>query len=255
MTVRRDPGAEDGADDDLPSGAPQRWQHPSEVGLAVRGRTDRRRSAVIAAGVLLGGLGLLVSGVLLGSMDHAEDADDDVADRIEASVANVVVVEDGVSATVTGLVLDDEGHLVVRATSLGRAEEIWARCADGTMEAASVVARDDTQDLAIVRIESPAGRPPEVSDAMPEPGLDVLAVDAVPGAVTTTEAVVAPSDASTPADRFHAEMTGAGAGPTLVFDVDGALLGMSTHGSDAGHAVEVASAAGMIGAAHRLLEG
>ena len=250
MTIRRNPGPDDDADDR--SGPSHQWRHPSEVGLAVRGRSDRRRSAVIATGLVLGGVVVLVSGVLLGSMDDPDEPDDVVEHRIEQVVANVVVVDDdGVSSTVTGLVIDDEGHIAASADAVRGAEEIWARCADARMVAASLVAHDD--DLAVLRLSSPAGRPVEVSEAVPSPGLDVLAVGAVPGAVSRAEATVSASDPSTPSDRFHAELASPDDGASLVFDADGRLMGMSTSGPGAA-VVEVRTAAGMLGAAHRLLE-
>ena len=252
MTVRRNPGPDDDADDHIPD-APGRWQHPSEVGLAERGRTDRRRSSVIAVGLVLSGIGLLVSGVMLGSMDADDEPDDVVADRIEKSVVNIVVDDEGVSSTVTGLVLDDQGHLVVPASTLEGADEIWARCVDGKMQRSDVVARDDEQDLAVVKVASPAGRPVELSSTAPEPGVAVLAVAAVPGGITTSDATVGTSGSSTPADRFHAEPASATAQTALVFDRDGALMGMSTRPST-GSQVEVRSAAGMLSAAQRLLE-
>ncbi len=252
MTIRRNPGPDDDADDR--HGPSPQWRHPSEVGLAVRGRSDRRRSTLIATGLVLGGVVVLVSGVLLGSMDDHDGPDDVVEHRIEQAVANVVVVDDeGVSSTVTGLVIDDEGHIAARADALRGAEQIWARCADARMEAAAVVAVDEDQDLAVLRLSSPAGRPVEVSEAVPSPGLDVLAVDAVPGAVSTTEATVSASDPSTPSDRFHAELASPDDGASLVFDADGRLMGMASSRRGSG-VVEVHSAAGMLGAAHRLLE-
>lgn len=253
MTDRPDPGPE--GDADLPAGAPQRWQHPSEVGLAQRGRTDRRRTTAIAAGVLLGGLGLLVYGVMLGTMDHADERPDtSVADRIEQSVANVVIVTDGMSATTTGLVLDEGGHLLVSAADLRGADEIWARCADGHLESASLVAVDDDEDLAVVRISSPAGRPAELSEHLPEPGTGVVAADAVPGAVTVGDATVVASTASTPPDRFHAELASPRTGTALLFDEHGALLGLTTTASDDGAPVEVRTAADVLGTARRLIE-
>ena len=204
---------------------------------------------------MLGGVVVLVSGVLLGSMDDHDGPDDVVEHRIEQAVANVVVVDDeGASTIVTGLVIDDQGHVAARAGALRGAEEIWARCADARMESASVVAVDEEHDLAVLRLSSPAGRPAEVSEAVPRPGLDVLAVGAVPGAVTTAEATVSGSDPSTPADRFHAELASPDDRASLVFDVDGRLMGMSSNGPGA-TVVEVHSAAGMLGAAHRLLDG
>ena len=181
------------------------------------------------------------------------DPDDPVMHRIEQSVANVVVVDDGVAATVTGLVLDHDGHLAVRAGALRGSDEIWARCADGRMESASVVAVDADQDLAVLKLSSPAGSPAEVSEAVPRPGMDVLAVGAVPGAVNTAEATVTTSASTTPPDRFHAELESTADGASLVFDPDGHLMGMSA--SDGGSVVvEVHSAARMVSTARRLLE-
>ncbi len=256
MTDRRNP---DPDDDAVRLGPSQRWQHPSEVGLAVRGRTDRRRSTILVTGLLLGGVSLLVSGVLLGSMDHGEGGDDLTEDRIEHAVVNVVVVEDGISSTATGLVIDRDGHVAVRAGALRDADEIWARCADARMDAATVIAVDEDEDLAVLRLSSPGGRPAEVSEAVPRPGMDVLAVDAVPGAVTTVDATVTASGTSTPPDRFHTELASSGHSASLVFDVHGHLMGMSSGGhgvadEPGASVVEVHSAAGMIGAAQRLLE-
>lgn len=251
MTIRRNPGPGDDADDR--PGPPPQWRHPSEVGLAIRGRTDRRRSTVIAVGLLLGGVAVLVSGVLLGSMDDEDEPVDVVEDRIEHAVANVVVVDEGISTTVAGLVVDDDGHVLVRAGSLQHADEIWARCADARMVTATVVASDEAEDLAVLRLSSPQGRPVEVSEVVPRPGLEVLAVDAVPGAVVARAATVAASAPSTPPDRFHAEMASPDDRVSLVFDVDGDLMGMST-GGDASSVVELRSASAMVGAAHRLLE-
>ena len=220
----------------------------------MRGRTDRRRTAIVAAGVLLGGLGLLVSGAWLGSMDDDGEGGD-VTSRIEESVANVVVVDEGVSTTTTGLVLDHDGHLVVSASALGGADEIWARCADGRMESATVVAMDEAQDLAVVRIDAVAGRPATVAPMVPTPGAEVVAVESVPGAVTTSDVRVTPSTASTPTDRFHVELASSDGGTSLLFDQAGALVGMTGNETSNGSSTEVRSASSTVGAAKQLIAG
>ena len=91
MTGGHDPSAEHGPDERaLQSG--RAWQHPSEVGLATRGRVDRRRSTLIASGVVLGGVGLLLSGLVMGTMDDPASATTSTVplQRADQSVALVM---------------------------------------------------------------------------------------------------------------------------------------------------------------------
>ena len=58
---------------------------------------------------------------------------------------------------------------------------------------------------------------------------------------------------STPPDRFHAVLASTDEAASLLFDLDGRLMGMTTPQRDA-DVVEVRTASGMLGAARRLLE-
>lgn len=179
MTGVDDPGPDDGPD---PAGAPaaRAWQHPSEVGLAQRGRTDRRRTTFIASGVLLGGLGLLLSGMLMGASDTpiAASTTTQPGERAEASVATVSLEgDDGAPRVATGVVLDDEGHLVVDASALDGAltratdtSEIWAKCGDATMQQVELVGVDPATTLAVLRMPRPSGVPASFATTTPASG-------------------------------------------------------------------------------------
>ncbi|MFN7150620.1 MAG: trypsin-like peptidase domain-containing protein, partial [Microthrixaceae bacterium] len=177
--------------------APRTWQHPSEVGLAVRGRVDRRRSALIASGVVLGGLSLLLSGVLLGGMEEPGDTTSSTipSDRAAQSIASVMITSDDTMSSATGVVLDDDGHVLVDAAAVDGATEIWARCADGELQPATVLGTDPGTDLSVLRMESGAGVPASIATAAPAAGADLQLV-ATQGATTTTLRSVVISGAS-----------------------------------------------------------
>ena len=169
MTGGHDPGADGGPDQRaLQSG--RSWQHPSEVGLATRGRADRRRSTVIAGGVVLGGVGLLLSGVLMGTMQQSASATTSTLPAQRANQSITLVTADVGGPTATGLILDDEGHVLVDGRAVGGAGEVWVRCADGEMEQASVMARDASTDLAVLQLDRPHGVPASFATGTPDPG-------------------------------------------------------------------------------------
>lgn len=167
------PGAghpEDGDDDDLPAGddpvagsgpvpGERTWIHPSERAMVQRGRTDRRRSSRLAAALVLVGSGILVAGVVLGVGRKADEPRPSPEALARPSVAALTVVGGpGTGSTTTAVVLDDEGHLLARATPLAGATEVWARCGDRAPQRATVVAADPTSDLAVLTVPRPGGR-------------------------------------------------------------------------------------------------
>ncbi|MHB1138102.1 MAG: S1 family peptidase [Microthrixaceae bacterium] len=171
----------------------RRWQHPSEVGLAVRGRHDRRRSARLAAGVVIGGIGILVTGMLLGSMDGdgAATSTTTPVDGAARSIAHVSVVDGERTDVVTGIVLDDRGHVLVPASAVADADELWVRCDDGAAERTSVLGEDPASGLAVLRLEHPAGEPVRSAPARPDRGTEVVTVQAKGGkGVTQRDGVV-----------------------------------------------------------------
>ena len=241
------------------------WQHPSEVGLATRGRTDRRRSTLLAAGVMLSGIGILVTGVLIGSTDGPESDGETVApmDKLSSSVAHVTVVEDAGMRMVTGLVLDDDGNVLVPADEIEQGDEIWARCADGNSELVEVVGTDAQTNLAVVRLAMPAGSPAVAANVPPTVDAEVVTVHARRGtALSMRDGVVASTDSSPPGSTAGTSTQVAGAswfwaevserpeeGPApettdlsggLMFDRGGRFVGMTTTPGEPARAVTTA---------------
>lgn len=144
------------------------WRHPSEVGMATRGRADRRRSSRVASGIVLGGVGLLVVGVLMGRDSEPPPVASAPApmERAAASLAAVTVVDpDGASHRATAVVLDRQGHLVLHAATVADAAEVWARTPDGSVVRADVVGSDGEASVAVLRPEGPT---PDAVRAAPE---------------------------------------------------------------------------------------
>jgi S1-C subfamily serine protease len=250
------------------------WQHPSEVGLATRGRVDRRRSTLIASGVVLGGVGLLLSGLVMGSMDDPASATTSTMpmERADRSVALVMAGDGERSTPVTGLVIDDEGHLLVDARSLGADDELWAQCAGGDMQLASVMARDEQTDLAVLQVESPGGVPVSVASGVPSAGAALRLVRA--GTNANTEVALSATetpdsrvgqlinltDTSTPehftvAPDADLPASGTSLAGGMVFDRSGRLAGVATQdpGASGGGTFRVMSATEAIGVAEQLL--
>ncbi|UDY34859.1 hypothetical protein [Dermatobacter hominis] len=166
-------GAEDepGASPGPASG--RTWVHPSEVGLEHRNRSDRRRAAWLTAGLVLGGVGLLVFGVAmgLGSGSDPVIADSDPRDAVAATLATLTVA--GGQPPITGVVIDDDGLVAVRASALGDVQHVYVSCGGREPHQATVIDRDDEVDVAVVKADVGSGRP-VVEDRSVEVGDDVL---------------------------------------------------------------------------------
>lgn len=264
-------GGEHPGDDDWAPEDGRVWRHPSEVGLATRGRVDRKRSTLLASGVLIGGLGLLISGVLLGANDGPATATTSTVplERAELSVAQVMTDSTSPStAAATAIVLDDRGHLLVDAGAVEKNTTVWVRCSGSPPVPAAVVARDDETDLAVLRMDEPDGVPASVGAGLPRPGSELVVVRAGEPAVSGTQLdaeepapdplrdairLVATSDG----DEFPARVQGAVSddlGGQVVFDLAGQLVGLVT--ADRGDGtVSVLAAGEAIDVADRLLAG
>lgn len=169
-------------DAEEPSGEPpveRPWRHPSEVGYVQRGRADRRRGALLAAGLVVAGVALLAAGTALGVVGPRDDgrrvATSSPRTAIEPSVAAVSVMGPAGRTTTTGLVLDDDGHVVVRADAVSEADEVWATCGDRPPQRARVLGVDAASGVAVLRVSEAAGRP-VLGHSSPGAGTDVLAV-------------------------------------------------------------------------------
>lgn len=151
----------DGSDAAADGATARRWVHPSELGLQTRSRSDRRRGTWLASTLVLGGLGLLAFGLIIGvGADRDPGTAASSPDRgVSASLASLTVLDGQSRRTVTGVVLDAEGHVAVRSGSVSGAQEVWVSCGGAAPQAARVVAHDDGLDLAVVALGEPAGRP------------------------------------------------------------------------------------------------
>ncbi len=179
MTGGDEWGSEDEPDERaLQSG--RGWQHPSEVGLATRGRADRRRTTMIASGVLIGGIGMLLSGLVIGNLGGPATATASTlpVQRAERSVALVMSYEGEDATSSSALVLDERGHLLVDAAAVSGADRVWAKCADGEMQPAEIVGEDDRTGLVVLRIDRPRGDPVAVADPPPLSGEELRVLSA-----------------------------------------------------------------------------
>lgn len=279
MTGGDDPGLDDGPDErTLQSG--RAWQHPSEVGLATRGRADRRRSTFVASGVVLGGVGLLITGVVLGGLKEPTETTVSTlpVERADLSVATVSVA-DGAKGTVTGVVVDDDGHVIVDAAALGDADQVWAKCGDGELQPAEVVGSDPDTGLVLLQLEDPSGVPVSVARTPPVPGSELRLVRARGGVAAAVPAVATAAPAphtgqlmnlvvaatprhfeaslpDTAASTGDAAARGIGLAGSMAFDRSGRLLGIVTGDPDAAggaDAVHVLTASEVMDAADRLI--
>lgn len=192
---------------------------------------------MLATGVVLGGLGLLLSGLALGSTREepdVESATSEPVERIERSLAAVVVERDGVRSMASGIVLDDDGHLLVAASELEGADRVEASCGDAEASEVTTVARDTSSDLAVLRMEQPAGSPIAVAAHEAAAQGRVIVARATEGGTSTVAAILSEG-------RALAEAAADGA--RVVFDRSGRFLGMSAEDGELMPAAELLHAA------------
>ena len=220
---------------------------------------------------MLGGVGLLLSGVLMGTMQEPASATTSTLPVERANQSIALVKADGGGTAATGLVLDDDGHVLVDGRALRGADDVWVRCADGDMQPASIMARDERTDLAVLQLDHPHGVPASISEHTPAPGADLQVVQA--GDVADTSVAVSAQGAASgrvgelidlavaPAPRTFLAAVGNDPRPAaslaggMVFDRSGRLAGVVTdgHGSGAASTVRILRAADAVDVADELL--
>lgn len=243
----------DGGSTPPPGPADRTWTHPSEIGLATRGAYDRRRSSIIATGVVLGGLGLLLSGVLLGSGPRVvpASADSEPTNRLERSIATVLAVRGTSTSAATGLVIDESGHVAVATEAISGADEVRVRLsgsggagggpADGHDDQlrAVRVASDERAGLTVLRAPLEGARPAIRAPGRSRAGTPVTVAGASRSRVVTRSGVLGsgvrlvgaePSEGRLVVSASGGSGTGSPAVSTgdLVFDESGYLLGMAS---------------------------
>lgn len=154
---------------------------------------------MLATGLVISGLGLLVTGMFLGQMPTAPPPIvPTVAELAAPSLAAITAVsDDGKSLQRTGVVIDDDGHVLVSSEQLTAAVEFWGRVGSGELERAELVAKDDELGIAVLRVVGavPRGAAPSVGSARTSDGVEV--VHQVRSKVLATPASVA-TPAATP---------------------------------------------------------
>lgn len=239
--------ADDGHDDDpAPVAGPdpaRTWVHPSEVGLGRRDRTDRRRGAVLAGGLVVGGVGLLVAGVLMGlGWDSADPPEEAAAvASMTPSIASLTIeAADGSRTAATGVVLDGDGHVAVRASAVPAGSTVWAACGGRAPEQVTVHAVDEPSDVAVLNVPTPAGRAVATGDDA-RLGQDVVVVQAAAGEETPAWWTSTVSDAgidvprangSVGLDLFRMAAPASNAADGAVFDRRGRFLGLVLDASE-----------------------
>ncbi len=134
-----------------------RWVHPSELGWRRRQLADRRRSRKLVTAVLIGGGALLLASTVMPWCNAMPDPVTGSPAPISAGIVEVQPLDDH-AATVTGLVLDARGHVIVPLGAVEGSDRFLVRCGE-SMSTADLVAADPVRDLAILVVDSPAGEP------------------------------------------------------------------------------------------------
>ena len=154
---------------DLPQGTPpgQRgWTHPSEAGLHRRLETDRRRSRLLVLGLVA-----VCGGVLLGFAAvvpswTGTDAPDAATTSRTALGGSLAMVEDPGAPggeAVTGLVVDDGRHVIAPGAAPGPRSDVEVELG-GARATGTPVATDDATGLVLLRLSTPLGFAPALSD-------------------------------------------------------------------------------------------
>jgi putative serine protease PepD len=151
---------------------------------------------------ILAALALFVGGALTGwAVAERDDADPDTTAAVEQAdgttepvsgpVADdvaepIAAVADAVAPSVvqietdtglgSGVVYDDQGHILTAAHVLDGANQVRVRTADGTLVAAEVIGTNEATDVAVIKIVAPEGLVPATLGVGAEVNVGQLAV-------------------------------------------------------------------------------
>ncbi|HSB90050.1 MAG TPA: trypsin-like peptidase domain-containing protein [Anaerolineales bacterium] len=180
-----------------------------------------------------------------------EDLSRALAAAVESGGRSVVRVEGRRRLPASGIAWSDDGVIVTAHHTLERDEGIVVGLADGTEAAASLVGRDPSTDLAVLRVqgqrleaatwaEEPSARVGHIVLALGRPGATVLATQGIISALG--EAWRTPSGGSV--DRFFQTdvvmYPGFSGGPLV--DASGQTLGLNTSALARGISLTIPSA-------------
>ena len=238
---------DDGTDEPTAGAAPlppadRPWQHPSEAGRAKADDTDRRRGVRLSLLLVLAGAGLLALGIAIGRADRDQAQTAAPSEKIGPTVATIAFSSGGQTQMATGVAVDRNGHVLVRASLLEGARRLRAACAGHAPAAATVVAVDEVDDVALVRMSGSSCRTVPVA-TKPKVGTEVMAVRADDdgtrlmwrnGNVRTTGQDLTRDDGVV-AEVFQTDAAGIGErGDGVVFTRDGEFVGVVAAGPEDG---------------------
>ena len=249
---------------------PSGWRPPTPPAPPAppvgRRRTRRRRvlaaaGGVVAVSTLAGGAGGYLAGRSAGdataSVVETKPASIarttgliDVAGVVEAVGASVVSIETEVvvrqgpfeaegTGAGTGVVLDDDGHILTNAHVLDGAETVTVTV-DGERREASVVGASESDDLAVLQLDDPSGVVPATvgSSGDVAVGDQVVAIGnalALEGGMTVTQGIVSAIDRDIDTSsgtlddliQTDAAISSGNSGGPLV-NADGEVIGINT---------------------------
>jgi len=203
-----------------------------------------------------------VIGFLLGSNHGATESlsAPSSIDPFDDSVARLTIVEDDSSKGATGIVMDDNGHIITRARSVEGAGEIWVSCGSGASSRAMVLASDPISDVAVLKVSSSDGRPTEVG-GQPRIGHRVVAVHNVAGGearirsgvIGSTGLDLMRADGVMQSGVFVADAEDFTSDDGVVFDDSGRFVGLAIALPTAGRGLAAVSADDVVAIAEQLL--
>ena len=176
--------------------------------------------------------------------DEAPGADDEGAEQIEDPVDSDTLVPVG---TGSGFIVDETGHIITNAHVVAGAEELTVALSDGTEVPATVVGSDALLDVAILKLDLPAGESvPSIAtfgdSSSLRAGDQVVAIGNALGSFpnTVSEGTVNATDRSFPSEgglttwiQHDAEIWHGNSGGPLL-NLHGEVVGVNTAGIGSG---------------------
>ena len=176
--------------------------------------------------------------------DEAPGSEDDGTEQIEEPVDSDTLVPVG---TGSGFIVDETGHVITNAHVVAGAEEITVALADGTEVPATVVGSDELLDVAILKLDLPAGESVPAVETFGDssslrPGDQVVAIGNALGSFpnTVSEGTVNATDRSFPSEgglttwiQHDAEIWHGNSGGPLL-NLRGEVVGVNTAGIGSG---------------------
>ncbi|MFV0316709.1 MAG: S1C family serine protease [Microthrixaceae bacterium] len=227
---------------------PRQWTHPSEAGLQARMQVDRRRGRRLALSLLAIGAGVLVGTAMVATVLRNDEPAIEAASSDEPlgdCLALIDAIVDGAAVQATGLLVDEDRHVLISGVDLRDATRISVRI-DGASTGAELIAMDPYAGLSLLELDAIAGARPRIgSEPNSGEALRIVHYDNT-GARRIRQAVV--SDVgitwTRPDDTVAADvltLTGDTTDTGVLVDSDGSVAGIIIGKSD-GRAVAIGRA-------------